>query len=419
MPPRVHNAAAMAIKQRPEDFVVQEELEPAFFEGVSPRPGAFALYELTKRNLTTHEALDALAKRLDVPVRDLAAAGLKDKQALTTQHITLRVDPNRRLPPRSLEAASFQARQVGFVPQAIDSQAIRGNRFRIVLRTLTRRAIDEVHEAAKRLMIAPADIGNGQARLQITNYYGNQRFGSARAGKGFIAAHLVRGEFEHALRLAVAVPHRKDLLRVKQFKQTVSEQWGNWADALASLPKLPERAAIEHLARKPNDFRGAFAALPYFFQQLCVEAYQSLLWNRIATALLIDRLGDGGRLWVVDDRYGQLVFPEASAVPNDLLDLDLPVLGRRTALVEPWKTAGQRILEEEGLSSPSALKIPGLDKPWFGEVPRRLFMLAERFAIEEPQPDEDQAKARRFKITAAFSLPRGGYATVLLRALGQ
>ena len=47
--------------------------------------------------------------------------------------------------------------------------------------------------------------------------------------------------------------------------------------------------AVERLARKPDDFRSAFAALPYFFQQLCVEAYQSLLWNRIATLVGVGR----------------------------------------------------------------------------------------------------------------------------------
>jgi tRNA(Glu) U13 pseudouridine synthase TruD len=46
-------------------------------------------------------------------------------------------------------------------------------------------------------------------------------------------------------------------------------------------------------------------------------------------------------------------------------------------------------------------------------------MIAEGFRVEEPEPDEQQTKARRFKVTTTFSLPRGGYATVLLRALGQ
>ena len=410
----------MAIKTQPEDFVVEEELDSDFLAGVTAAVGPFALYEVRKRSLTTHELLDAMAKRLDVPVADLSAAGLKDKHALTTQHITLGIDANRRLPVQSIESPSFSARQLGFVPSAIGAHAIARNRFRLVIRGLTRRAIDEMHEAARRLMSEPADLQRGQARLRFTNYFGNQRFGSARAGQGFIAAHLVRGEFERALQLAIGVPHRKDLLRVKQFKQMVAEHWDSrrWSDVLKSLPKLPERAAIEHLARRPDDFRGAFAALPYFFQQLTVEAYQSILWNRIVTCLLVERLGEGGRLWVVDDTFSQLIFPEAEAIPADLRDLEVPLLGRKTALAEPWRSAATQVLHEEGLDV-TDLRIPGLDKPWFGEVSRGVFAEADRLHLGNPQPDDSESKRRRLKVTTSFALPRGAYATVVLRAIGQ
>jgi tRNA pseudouridine13 synthase len=410
----------MAIKQRPEDFIVEETLQPDYMAGVSERPGPFALYRLRKTGLTTHEAIAALARWLHCAESDVAAAGLKDKQASTSQHVTLRTEALHRPAPQQIEGRSFTAERVGFVAEAITSAAIHGNRFTIAARTLTRRAIDELRQAAARLTI------NGQsdsrvARLIVTNYYGNQRFGSARAGQGFIALRLIRGEFEEALRIAIAVPHRKDLLRMKNFKQIVADHWESreWRSALKELPRVPERAAIEHLARKPTDFRGAFAALPYFFQQLTVEAYQSLLWNRIATSFLIDRFGDSGKLWVVDDQFGQLVFPEASAIPPDLRDLDLPVLGRRSQIVEPWKSAAERVLSEEGIDSVDMLHIRGLDRPWFAEVPRKLFMTVDDFAVGKPQDDEDQPKARRFKVTTKFTLPRGGYATVVLRALGQ
>jgi tRNA pseudouridine13 synthase len=409
----------MAIKRQVEDFIVEETLDAGYLDAIDPERGPFALYRVEKVGLTTHEMLDALARNLHVPTRELAAAGLKDKQAVTTQHLTLRTDALHRPSPREIHSRSVSAQLVGFVDQAITSAAIDSNRFTIVIRTLTRRAIDDLHAAATRLMPEPADVQQGRARLRVTNYYGNQRFGSARAGQGFLAPHLIRGEFEQALRLAIGLPHRKDLLRVKNFKQAVAENWGDWKAALRRLPRLPERAAIEHLARRPTDYRGAFAALPYFFQQLTIEAYQSLLWNGIATHLLIDRLGESGRLWVVDDKFGQIVFPEAQAMPDDLVDLELPVLGRRTELVPPWKDAAERVLAEEGLADVSALKIPGLDKPWFGEVQRKLFMHAERFRVDEPEPDDEQTKARRFKVKTTFTLPRGGYATIVLRALGQ
>jgi tRNA pseudouridine13 synthase len=351
---------------------------------------------------------------------DLAAAGLKDKVARTTQHVTLRADAVHRAIPQTIETRLIAATLVGYVAEPIGSAAIHSNQFTIVIRSLTRRAIDELHQSASRLTIG-ASTAPAAVQLLVTNYYGNQRFGSARAGQGFIASRLIRGEFEEALRIAIAIPHRKDVLLMKNFKQTVANHWEtrDWNAALKRLPRVPERTAVEHLSRKPNDFRGAFAALPYFFQQLTVEAYQSLLWNRIATRLLIERLGESGQLWVVDDKFGQLVFPEASAIPKDLIELDLPVPGRRTSLAEPWKAAASRVLDEEGIEHMEMLHIRGLDRPWFAEVPRKLFMRASKFQMSQPSEDEAQPKARRFKVTTTFTLPRGGYATVVLRALGQ
>jgi len=136
------------------------------------------------------------------------------------------------------------------------------------------------------------------------------------------------------------------------------------------------------------------------------------------TALLIDRLSEGGRLWVVDDSFGQLIFPEAEAIPADLRDLEVPLLGRKTVLAEPWKSAATQVLREEGLEI-GDLRIPGLDRPWFGEVSRTVFAEAERFHMGIPQTDDSDSKRRRLKVTTSFALPRGAYATVVLRALGH
>lgn len=411
----------MAIKSVPDDFQVEESLTRSFLDTLNPRAGRFAVYSVRKRSLTTHELLDRLARRLKVPLGDVAAAGLKDKQAVTTQHVSVRVDDSRRPLLDQFEGEGYLARRIGFAAEAIDSRAIEANHFRIVIRSLGRPAVDEMRQAARRYREPDQTGGDQSASLLVVNYFGNQRFGSARAGRGFIAAHLIRGEFEQALRLAIAEPHRKDERRVKQFKTAVSRGWNSreWKPLLVDLPRLPERACIEHLARKPDDFRGGFAALPYFFQQLVVEAYQSLLWNRIAATLLVDRLGESGRLWVLDDKFGQLVFPEAAAIPEELISLDLPVLGRRTELRSPWKDAAERVLAEDQIAGVDALHLRGLDKPWFAESARRLFMRVEQFELGPPQRDEQSENGSRFKATATFTLPRGGYATVVLRALGE
>jgi tRNA(Glu) U13 pseudouridine synthase TruD len=65
------------------------------------------------------------------------------------------------------------------------------------------------------------------------------------------------------------------------------------------------------------------------------------------------------------------------------------------------------------------LVIPGLRRPFFGESERSLFVRAEGFEQDRPVPDTFDRTGKRFARTLRFSLPRGAYATVVLRALGQ
>ena len=75
---------SMLIKLTPEDFVVEER---ARFE---PRKkGKFSVYELRKRKVDTFEAIRRIASRAKVPLNKFAYAGLKDRQAVTTQLISV------------------------------------------------------------------------------------------------------------------------------------------------------------------------------------------------------------------------------------------------------------------------------------------------------------------------------------------
>ncbi len=78
----------------------------------------------------------------------------------------------------------------------------------------------------------------------------------------------------------------------------------------------------------------------------------------------------------------------------------------------------REVLAAEGIEL-SKLRVPGLRKPFFGEAPRPLFVRAAAFSISQPEPDELSSRQDKLKRTVRFDLPRGAYATVVLRALGQ
>lgn len=400
----------MTIKQTPEGFCVEEILTLEAQARIVEKPGLVAVYRLIKMRLTTPDAVAAVARALGVPVGVVSYAGLKDKHAHTSQHVGVAF-PAGQDAPVAVEGPNWQITRLGWSDEPLMSSAIAVNRFGITVTGLLRKEVEQMDRSAE-LLAAP---GAAKA-LRLVNYFGDQRFGSARHRRGFLAAHLVRGEFEQALKLAIATPARKDRREDKDFKRTVAGGWGKWGSLLKQLPRCPERAAVETLAAG-GDFRDAFAALPYLNQWLAVEAYQSHLWNLTARRL-IEQFCPQAECITAPDPFGAMLFPPAAATPAALVDLELPLLGRNSELREPWKAAAEAVLAEKGVTT-SGLRIPGLRRPYFGEAPRRLFIDAGGFSMTAAKVEEASARPERFSRVLTFDLPRGSYATVLLRALGQ
>jgi tRNA pseudouridine13 synthase len=401
------------IKRTPSDFQVSEILNADFPAEVPAAPIRFFLCRLTKESLSTPEATARIARELKLKTGAIAYAGLKDKHAKTVQHITVKLEGDAAI-PQTLQSGGWELERLREWPRAIASGDIRGNTFHIVARNLTEQACFDMDEAVALLSNSTA----GEKELTLVNYFGDQRFGSARHGQGFLAKHLIAGDFEAALKLAIATESRKDRMSEKIFKRTLREYWGRFTEALHKLRPCREKLAVERLAHSSGDFRAAFCALPYLDQQLAVYAYQSHLWNGIARRLIELQCAERGKIIAVDDPFGEMLFPEAAAVPEALADLQLPLLARRTELAAPWKDAAEEILKEEGIAV-TQLQIPGVRRPFFGEEPRTLFFKAQRFEMGKPERDETADDKKRRKRRLSFQLPRGSYATVVLRAIGE
>src|SRR4051794_37378456 len=74
-----------SLKQRPEDFFVQELplYEPS-------GQGEHVYTEVQKIGLTTFDAIDRIARTLDVSPYDIGYAGMKDARAITRQLLSIR-----------------------------------------------------------------------------------------------------------------------------------------------------------------------------------------------------------------------------------------------------------------------------------------------------------------------------------------
>jgi tRNA(Glu) U13 pseudouridine synthase TruD len=111
-----------------------------------------------------------------------------------------------------------------------------------------------------------------------------------------------------------------------------------------------------------------------------------------------------------------MLFPPPSRIGPSWRTLDLPMLASTTNLVAPWDEVARDVLRTEGISLKN-LELPGIRRPTFGEAWRPFVVAAERFETGPPEPDESASAGARLRRTIGFDLPRGAYATVVLRAL--
>jgi tRNA pseudouridine13 synthase len=167
----------------PETFLVEEI---AAYEPVGDGEHTFLWVE--KRGLTTMDAVKRLARTLGADARDVGYAGLKDRNAVTRQWISVpRVAPELALEIREPDLAVLVARRHG---NKLRTGHLRGNRFEVVVTV----GADGVAALGARLAALAAD--------GVPNRFGEQRFGAAgdNATAGLAILRGQRRERDHRLR---------------------------------------------------------------------------------------------------------------------------------------------------------------------------------------------------------------------------
>jgi tRNA pseudouridine13 synthase len=388
----------MKVKSSPGDFRVEEVSSLA----ISDRPGPYAVYRLEKISWDTFALLDLLARRLGVERRDVAVAGIKDRHGTTGQLMTVRGLRGR---PREVREANFSAVPVGWTDAPLGAGAIAANRFTLVLR-------DMDAAEARRCVANLATV----RRDGMPNYYDEQRFGSARHGAGFMGKELFLGRRERALRLYFTASKHDDR-PTREMKVCVLEHWGRWSECVP-LAQGEYRRVLERLAASPRAFRQGLLALDRRFLVFVLNAYQSFLFNELLAGLVAREAGRRGFV-TRDLRYnvGAFVFPvdlddDSRAA---LVERVLPVPGYDTLVDDPEvREVLDGVLEREGI---------GLADLRARQLPRVSAHGVERAAWVRPgdlssgQPVDDERYPGKLRLDLAFTLPRGSYATLLVRRL--
>jgi len=380
------------IKTIPEDFHVEEQVRLP----LDPK-GGHALYRIRKRGVTTMEVEAWLARALRRPRSAVHSPGLKDKEAVAVQYLTVWGEG----PPR-VEGPGFVAERVGRTARPLNPSDLIGNRFTVVIRDLDGSEAATMGEQLRRL-----------AREGLPNYFGQQRFGSQTETGDWPGRRILLRDAEGALRAYLAEPMVGDRPQVRAFKRRAAERWGDWGALLEVAPRPSNyRSVLTYLRDHPNDFRRALNLVTPRLLRLYLAAYQSLLWNRIVARYLADRVGGpSGTIEVAGERLP--LFADLTAYFST--DAAVPLPFHRATYDDPALAATvEEVLSGEGLAL-SDLKPRILRRAYLPRGNRRLLLFPRDVAASPPAPDD--RFPGRHKATLSFTLPPGSYATLVLQAL--
>ena len=146
-------------KQQYEDFMVIEELG---FELTGE--GEHVLVYLEKKDYNTIFVAEQLAKYVGISAKNVSYAGLKDRQAITQQWFSLHL-PGKETPDfTQFNLTGCRILQINRHNKKLKIGALKGNRFKIVLRNISdKQAIESKLNLIK--------------KHGVPNYFGEQRFG--------------------------------------------------------------------------------------------------------------------------------------------------------------------------------------------------------------------------------------------------
>ncbi len=400
------------IKTSAEDFRVDEI-------SAYPRPdpaGRFTILRIESQGWEQHELAEAIARQLRLPRHAVQWAGTKDRRAVTERLFSYlgELAPSELDLPRTRVIETYRAREGLRLGDHF------GNRFDLRLRALAGSAADAEH--AYRATLEALRMAGG-----IPNFYGPQRFGEVRPITHEVGRAIVQGDFARAVEIYLAAVPAGDERPVDPARIA----YGQDHDAAKALRDFPreyrfERSLLEHLARGHSPER-ALRALGRELRLLFVHAYQSLLFNRWLSerhirglALSEATVGD----WILRRaRDGTVRGEDAVPVEADNLPECSALVTRGQALVggplvgfETRVPAGpggeilKAVLDEEGLD-PRAFKLPTTPELASRGSWRPALVPLPPIELEIGSTPGDPLPSARFR----FTLPRGSYATVLLR----
>lgn len=379
-----------SIKQGSEGFMVSELVDESLDISLSYHEShRYPLYILEKQDIDSNHALFEIEHELHIRFRVM---GIKDAKAVTTQYAGM--ERVMRNPPAELRSRHTRLTLKGFTKHPLEKRFLAGNKFEIRIYN-----------------VRSSDLSSFVPQIsKVGNFYGLQRFGSERLVTHLVGREIVKRNFIQAVELLLSYTTEFDTQMSREIRNRCTDP-RNYRQVLKMLPRGMdiERQVLSALVAGRNAI-AALRAVPIMIRRLFVQAYQAYIFNRCLSRAIMR--GED----LLQPQAGDLCFEMEGQVTFGRIIKYNP--NSKTKLVPAIRMAGYTFQPGKGR---------------FENITRAILqeeeVAAKDFYIKEMQELSHQGGFRQAPLwctdfwyeldplRVSFKLPKGSYATTLLREI--
>ncbi len=381
------------IRQKHEDFVVKEIINTKKY-----LLGKYYLYELTKENINTLQAISYIAKKFNIPLKYIGFCGLKDKHAITTQYITI----PKKFGKIEINEPKLKLKCLYPVRNKLKIGDLIGNYFKIVVRNIKENYKDKILENIEILK-----------KYGAPNYFDSQRFGSVFDNK-FIIKEYILGNYENGIKIFLTKYKKSENKKIKDLKRFINENWGKWEKILKYMKEknIKNKTFLNIISflERTNDFKESYKFIDKRLLQLFTSAYQSYLWNECIKEIIRN---NSKRFKTVEYACGELYFHDCYC--NFGFEY-FPTIVPDKEYSEDVLKVINKVLKQEKIKISDLNKVLDLNCMFYYSE-RKVIIYPNNFKHSEFLSDE--LNKSRCKMILEFELPKGSYATIIIKRIFQ
>jgi len=384
----------------------------------------YTSFNLIKINKDTFEAARMLSKALNVHYNSIHYSGLKDKQSISIQRISIKGDHIKQL--KNLKIRDIFIRNIYPTKKPVKLGSHLGNHFTITLRNLEN--INNLQQNLDKSIKILNTYG-------FPNYFGLQRFGTYRPNSHIVGRLILKGDYENAFNEYVSTTYSTESDESRKVR-SVFRTNGNLKEAFDNFPKMLkyERAMLHYLIENPRNYKGAIETLPKDLIRLLISSFQSFLFNkmlslRVKKGIPLFKPVKGDVISILEDCNGSITQVQyiyggnydkflKKALALDRAAIVLPIIGSTTNLdnFPLMKTIFKDLCKLENIED-NIFNSKYIDGSGFKGTIRA--MTIKPNGLKMIKFTDDERNKGKIKVKIEFSLQKGSYATMLLRELNK